>query len=719
VTALDHPVTWAGPRPLWRGTATPSRAPTLLRFARDDFMEQLFALLESDPSQLAAHVAKYETWRTPAHETATPDLVDRVPLPKAVKDGRLQSLFRKQTAKIKAARQATQSAAAIAAPAAPPKLKLYQPAHQRFYIATATLACAVPGLPDRTLGGGHEQVGFVLRRLMRASANDPRLVEYAYIKEQQGGRWQRVSTSDDNVLAPSEEMLPVFPLGHKDHMGLRRKMWGGLIPVARREEYLAGRIEAKPVTLFNGQQETLKPTPKAKSPSKMARMTQLKMEVIEPWKALTASVLNAQAEIMDDVDAKNSAAARNQRVRTLNYQYQTQSWLLINDLALFLKDHLPEVMTVVNGNGQPASLKEAQRNLYDWLIVPVPDQTKLANGFLSQFDNPATNPADERLPKNVRPTLDTLAKALKEVSKPGVDEKLEAMVTSYQGVDAGPNIPNWPSFHFLMAGLGMDGKTDSANPAELQVSVEGLFKVKPSTPTLTQAESTLLELNSRPVIGGPNAAHPDVLALDDVTTLIVRALDAVVDEKAPPLPFAQQLSQTMRDAVNDTGLFCLRFVHVNADCGPLHAPTLSERSEQFQLASFFDSDAPARPIRITLPMDTSPAGLRKHAKGTAFVMSDMLCGQVQRAKGLGLIDLIRHVLPWPLHKELDVGDGGGCKDGNGLDIGMICSLSIPIITICALILLMIIVTLLDFIFRWIPWFIMCFPVPKLKGKPSP
>ena len=33
---------------------------------------------------------------------------------------------------------------------------------------------------------------------------------------------------------------------------------------------------------------------------------------------------------------------------------------------------------------------------------------------------------------------------------------------------------------------------------------------------------------------------------------------------------------------------------------------------------------------------------------------------------------------------------------------MICSLSIPIITLCALILLIIIVTLLDFIFRWLP-----------------
>jgi hypothetical protein len=47
---------------------------------------------------------------------------------------------------------------------------------------------------------------------------------------------------------------------------------------------------------------------------------------------------------------------------------------------------------------------------------------------------------------------------------------------------------------------------------------------------------------------------------------------------------------------------------------------------------------------------------------------------------------------------------------------MICTLSIPIITICALILLMIIVNLLDIIFRWIPYLIMCFPLPGFKAK---
>jgi hypothetical protein len=141
---------------------------------------------------------------------------------------------------------------------------------------------------------------------------------------------------------------------------------------------------------------------------------------------------------------------------------------------------------------------------------------------------------------------------------------------------------------------------------------------------------------------------------------------------------------------------------------------VSAPTEPFQLAGFFDPDAPARPIRIGLPMDTSPAGLRKFDKNTAFVLSDMLCGHVKRAKGMTFGDLVMSVLPFPFHQDL----GGGnapCKSG-GASLGTICSLSIPIITICAFILLIIMVTLLDLIFRWTPFFMLCFPVKGLDGK---
>jgi len=205
------------------------------------------------------------------------------------------------------------------------------------------------------------------------------------------------------------------------------------------------------------------------------------------------------------------------------------------------------------------------------------------------------------------------------------------------------------------------------------------------------------------------------LQLDRLTALVGRALDETSEKRAPPLPFALQVRNALSSSGNNGDWFLARFVYTNRDCGPMHPPRLSPPTQRFQLAHFFDSDAPARPIRITLPTDTSPAGLRKFQKNTAFVVSDMLCGQIQRAKGLGLIDLVLAVLPWPLHKDLNLGDGSSCNNGTS-NIGMICSLSIPIVTICALILLIIIVTLLDMVLRWLPFFIFCFPIPGLSGK---
>jgi hypothetical protein len=162
--------------------------------------------------------------------------------------------------------------------------------------------------------------------------------------------------------------------------------------------------------------------------------------------------------------------------------------------------------------------------------------------------------------------------------------------------------------------------------------------------------------------------------------------------------------------------FVLRCVLERPECGPLGAFLVSAPTTPFQLAGFFDPDAPARPIRIALPVDISPAGLRKFDKNTVLVMSDLLCGQVQRMKGLTLGDLVRSVLPWPLHKDLSVPAAGPCKDDAGLNVGMICALSIPIVTICALILLIIIVSLLDIIFRWLPYFFLCFPLPRFRAK---
>ena len=703
MTALAHPLTWASPRPLWRGAASPGLAPTILRFASDEFMEELIQLLEADPTRLSGYVARYESWRSVLAARPAAPLVERVPLPAPVKQARLAT----RLAKLGAPRLPASSPEA-----ASKRLKLYQPAHQRYYVAAATLACAIKGLPDRRLAGEQEQVGFVLRRLLPASASaqaDAERFEYAFINDETGARWQRVSDDDAAVLAPGEERLPLFPLAHREGQGIRRTMWGGLVPVGRREEYMSASVKRSVQTLALGQRAAAASGSSAAPParnSKLARTSEFKLDFAEPWKALIQAAMKAADEIAaDSVDAKATPAARQLRIRNSNLGYQMQSWLLLVDLMAFLDRHLKDVAGAVRA-GSGSGLAGARLQLYQWLSSELTntDCDQLAKGF-------ASSPDDVTRPKH----LGSIAAALRRITSTLVD-KLETTEILYEDKAGTTERSKWPDFHYLLAGVASDGNGGS-------IKALGAFRTLSTLASGQSPDEEVAAINValKPlrVLSDLPTAPPEPFEVNDVdriTVLVARALDANDEATARELPFAQRLSQSMREAPGDPGLFLLRFVHLNEDCGPLHPPTLSRPSETFELASFFDSDAPARPVRITLPMDTSPAGLRKHARGTAFVLSNMLCGQVQRAKGLGLIDLIRQVLPWPLHKDLDLGDGGGCKDGNDVDIGMICSLSIPIITLCALILLLIIVFLLDFVFRWVPWLIMCFPVPKLKGK---
>jgi hypothetical protein len=142
-------------------------------------------------------------------------------------------------------------------------------------------------------------------------------------------------------------------------------------------------------------------------------------------------------------------------------------------------------------------------------------------------------------------------------------------------------------------------------------------------------------------------------------------------------------------------VYWLRFVYERPVCEPFHAPVVSEPSRPFRLAPFFDPDAPARPLVIRMPLDTSPKGLRKFPKGVAVLMSNKLRQQIERVQNAKLADI----------------DEGNIADEPGWTLGMICSLSIPIITICALIVLMIFLYLLNIVFWWVAFFKICLPIP--------
>jgi hypothetical protein len=580
-------------------------------------------------------------------------------------------------------------------------LKLYQPAHQRHYLVAANLVCGVPGFPDRAVAtGGREQIGFVLRRLLvpNGSSTTDR-AEFAFLKDTGGARWQRIDPAAGSgdpgaTLVDGEELLPLFPLTFNDDRAHPRRLFAGVIPVGRREEYMttAARADLTPPASAAPSGPGANGTDATKI---SARKEQLKMDVVEPWKNLARSAYAAATRLNSGTPDSGSTDPNpiNTARTRFNNQLQTQSWLILLDFSDYLFQHLPDVWDAVGDPTHRSRLSDKGQRLFDWLNTAGTGQSA------SQIPIDGTGQ---------RAFASSLRDALKRVRQdPATRTGLEGAVSAY------PDDPNaggaatlsWPSFLFPLASVGPNSTAPTTTAAGVHESLSAF---------------TNISGDATDVVGSSTAAsqaivEASVALLDKLVQLVVTAIDtSKPSAPASPVPFAAKLRDALSTTQGDDGWFVLRCVYVRCDCGPLRPAVLSARSQQFQLAGFFDPDAPARPIRIALPFDTTPAGLRKFNKNTAFVMSDVLCGQVQRAKGLGFIDLVLSVLPWPLHKDLDVGGMGPCGGSNPM--GMICSLSIPIITICALILLIIIVTLLDLIFRWIPFFLICFPVPKLKGK---
>ena len=197
-------IAWLTAAPLWDRSIeisnAPSdrfRAPMLLRFRGDDFMDQLATTLATDPTALSGYAAQAESWRK-----------ERV---------------------------------GWRSTAASTPLRLYQPVHNRYYLAAASLVCQRAGLPDRKLDKAlGDRATLVLRRLVERPGlifdpTDPaRRSEQAWIGDAQSGRW--VALDDPALPDAAEERLPMFPLLFEE-AGRPRRLQAGLIPVARANVY--------------------------------------------------------------------------------------------------------------------------------------------------------------------------------------------------------------------------------------------------------------------------------------------------------------------------------------------------------------------------------------------------------------------------------------------------------------------------------------------------
>ncbi|MEO0536686.1 MAG: hypothetical protein AAF215_22760 [Cyanobacteria bacterium P01_A01_bin.123] len=653
----DHPVQWRTAAPLWRFAEPTDNAtllrPALLRFTSDNFMDDFLTVATQAPERLGEWQVQPETWRQPAPIPPLP------PLPSAFPAA------------------ATETAESDSEP-----LRLYQPAHERYYLVTANLVCRVPGLPDRTLKTNNdEQVSFVLRRYLEDAA-DNQVKEHALV----GDRWQPVGDIDKQLL-PGEATFPMFPVTYSEAGDYRRRSFAGLVPVGERERLLNAPRQSVPeadatATAANSLEDRLDQL-----------VTLFNLDVAAPWRELrrpvgedptnsaappgrelgpfTRTVQTSFNDINADGDDGDRQALQ-QTVIAQRDQLQLSSWYVLLDFASFLQTYLPQLWRVINGEVTVSSLPSAQRNLYnalDDIRFRPADETEFELGGLNDYYELLVGQQAAPGVTSIR-----LTRALRDA-----EEKrgyLEQTTVAYDSTNI-PSAQDWPESVFLLCGRGLraelDALDDTHDPDTRELTAPGLIR------------------------------------------LALAAEAATATRPIPQTPLAQAISFSAKTSDVANNGFVIRCVFERPHCPPsLHPAVVSEPTQRFQMASYFDPDAPARPIRIPMPVDTSPAGLRKFAKNTSFVISDSLSCQIEKARSLTFGDLVLSVLPWPFNKKLNT-SGAKC-DSSGIDIGKICTLSIPIITICALILLIIFVLLLDIIFKWVPYLIFCLPIPGLKAK---
>jgi hypothetical protein len=135
------------------------------------------------------------------------------------------------------------------------------------------------------------------------------------------------------------------------------------------------------------------------------------------------------------------------------------------------------------------------------------------------------------------------------------------------------------------------------------------------------------------------------------------------------------------------------FLRIKPECGCPARTVWSDYSEPFTIAPWYDG-AGAPPVQVQLPDATDRNLLKSLKPNVAFVVPAALNNL------LG-------------NKPDDFMEGNATAPPSP-DLQWICGFSIPIITICAFIVLNIFLSLFDLIFRWFLFIKICIPFPKIS-----
>ncbi|MBO0749269.1 MAG: hypothetical protein J2O44_02410 [Porphyrobacter sp.] len=164
--------------------------------------------------------------------------------------------------------------------------------------------------------------------------------------------------------------------------------------------------------------------------------------------------------------------------------------------------------------------------------------------------------------------------------------------------------------------------------------------------------------------------------------LTTAALDCLSDRHA-------RLSPPQPKFEGDANLYQVKgFVRLKGHGDCPETIVWSGYSEPFRIVPWWDGDGPG--VKISLP---SMDKLRQIKPNVSF----------------DIPPAIGKVLSGDLTKVLDGADPGG------VELGWLCSFSIPIITLCAFIVLHLFLGLLNIVFQWMMWFKICIPIPKSKS----
>lgn len=579
---MAHDVQWYSPAPFWRehldnGTRDRLQQPALLGFGQDNFMGVLQEALEEEPNALPD--------KSPGGE----EYPDRDENESSASDGET--------------------------------IPLYQPAHERYYLVTASLVCRERGLPDRAVDTTNEEkAAFVLRRLepidsqesqtlltktdavQPVEVNEKEYIEYGWT----GTAWKPVK--DPTEAVKEEKRLSMFPQSYApetpmERMKGDRRVWAGLLPVAKRETFETAPVRSNALlgaedvgdeeggesgtdSSNGGSSGSLQTGDKLSDP----RKTKFETRIIGAFRQLSKNLQKPKELSVTTEDVRDSLLF---------------AWL---DLLQFLEEHLSEVADQIKkdkpvGNDSPKVLRVLD----------------------------AINVSEMKLGKKATDALRT------------IDEHRSAIETG-----------------------SLDG---ALKPKELDRD------------TLFSAVDALLK---EKVLSEGNSERPELQRAINSALGVIESPEQLPDELKPP---------TTDPTIS--GLYVVHCLYERPKCPEPLKTQVSKPSRPFRLASFFDSKAPPRDINITLP-SASLKDLRDSSQSVSMVFTKELRNQAERVQNLTL-------------EKLQQGESGSSP---GVDVGMICSLSIPIITICALVLLLIMVVLLNIVFWWLPFFKICFPIPK-------